>query len=758
MRRPLACAGLVFILILLIIQLIKPEGDETLPFDDGETIRISGELVRIEKKTKEDGIHTIWYLSVPDIDDMLICYMSDVTADTALGAGVCVRGKVSYFTHATNPGQFDMKDYYDICHICAALMNAEVVSVDVSHISPYKRLLGRLSVVSMNIGMLADLCFDVDDASVIRAMLLGDKSAMSPDTKSLYSRNGIAHILAISGLHISMLGMALVTLLKKCRVPTGVSAVAAIVLMIMYGLMTGMAASAMRAVIMFSLRMLADIVHRTYDMATALVVAAVLVLIEQPAYLFYTGFQFSFGAIAAVMLILPALEDVFPKIFSGCVAINIVTLPIYLHNYYYYPILSVVLNLYIIPLMSVLLGLAIIAVAGCALWIPLGKILAIPAHLILLIYEYSCKLADMVSWNRYVTGKPLTSMTIVYVVLVALVIALGRYQTRLQIMMNLLFCCIMLTFNPATGVSVTMIDVGQGDGIYITDHCGRDILIDGGSSDVSDVGTYRMAPFLYSQGVLSIDALFITHLDADHYNGSLELLEDGGKSMPRIEALYFTSSSVIMGEGTLTSEIISEAGPSEHVGNAAYESLVRAAADNGIPIYVVSTGDIFSAGALEFTCLYPDSACLGEDTNNESLVLDMKYVTGRSLFHRHNLESGDMNADGDEIHFIFTGDIGGEGEDAMCEYLPDVVTPDDTVILKVAHHGSRFSSSDMFLDEVGADIALISAGRDNSYGHPHAELLERLNRRNIPYFNTADHGAVRVDICHGTIRVTGFTD
>ena len=725
MRRPLACAGLVFILILLIIQLVKPERDETLPFDDGEILRLSGELVRIEQKTKDDGINTIWYLSVPEVEDMLICYM-DSTEDIPLGARVSVRGRVSFFTHATNPGQFDMKDYYDICHISAAMMNVEVLSVDCSHISPYKRLLWRLSIFRMNIGALADLCFDEEDAAIIKAMLLGDKSAMSPDTKSLYSRNGIAHILAISGLHISMLGMALVTFLKKCRVPAVISAGTAIVLMVMYGLMTGMAASATRAVIMFSLRMLADIVHRTYDMATALVVAAVLVLIEQPAYLFYTGFQFSFGAIAAVMLILPALEDVFPKIISGCVAINIVTLPIYLHNYCYYPILSVLLNLYIIPLMSFLLGLALIAVAGCALWIPLGKVLAIPAHLILLIYEYSCKIADKVSWNRYVTGKPLTSMTVIYVVLVTLVIVLGRYQTKLQIMMHLLFCSVMLTFNPATGVSVTMIDVGQGDGIYITDHCGTVILIDGGSSDVSDVGTYRIAPFLYSQGVASIDALFITHLDADHYNGSLELLEDGGKSMPRVEALYLTSSAVIMGES----------------GNEAYESLIRAADSNGIPVYTVTEGDKFSAGVLEFTCLYPDCSCLGEDTNNESLVLDMKYPI------RH----------GDEVHFIFTGDIGGEGEDAMCGYLDDIVDPEDTVILKVAHHGSRFSSSDMFLDEAGADIALISAGRDNSYGHPHTELIERLDQRNIPYFNTADHGAVRVDIRHGTIRVTGFTD
>ena len=114
-------------------------------------------------------------------------------------------------------------------------------------------------------------------------------------------------------------------------------------------------------------------------------------------------------------------------------------------------------------------------------------------------------------------------------------------------MMHLVFAGIMLTSRLRSGVDITLVDVGQGDGIHITDNCGTDILIDGGSSDVTDVGTYRIGPYLYSQGVSQIDAAFITHLDADHYNGILEMLVDGGVSMPHIDTLYLTSSSVMMG-------------------------------------------------------------------------------------------------------------------------------------------------------------------------------------------------------------------
>ncbi len=744
MRRPLATIGLFFILFLLILQLFFPSEPGDYSGFDGDTVSVTGTLSRIEYKKKGDQLRAVWYLSDVDFDpmapadpdtghvlsvpdkDMLLCYPDDGSSDTVheLGSILTVLGRIRTFSSATNPGQFDMLRYYDMSHIAFSLTGAKVISADSSHLTPIWLLRDRLSHIRTNIGLLCDMCMDEDDSSVIRAMLLGDKSAMNPDTKSLYSRNGIAHILAISGLHISMLGMALVTVMKKIRIPAALSAGTAIALMIMYGMMTGMAASAARAVIMFSLRMLADIVHRTYDMATSLVIAAVLLLIEQPAYLFYSGFQFSFGAITAVIMILPLLEDVFPKLLSGCISINVITLPVYLWNYYYFPLISVVLNLYIIPLMSILLGCAILAVGGCALYIPLGKLLSLPVHLILSIYEWSCRISDLMPVNRYVSGKPGVVNIILYIAVVSLVLLFRRYQTRLQVMMHLVFACIMLTLRLRSGVDITLIDVGQGDGIHITDNCGTDILIDGGSSDVTEVGTYRIGPYLYSQGVSRIDAAFITHLDADHYNGILEMLNDGGLTMPHIDTLYLTSSSVMMG-------------------GEAYDALVEAAESGHTEVCTVRAGDVFHTGELTFTCLYPDSSCHGEDTNNESLVLDMEYGGIR---------------DNRPIHMLFTGDLGGDGETALTKKIGQYIQPDDYLILKCAHHGSKNSTYEPFLDAAGPDLVLISAGHDNPHGHPNTETLDRLDERNTPHYCTIDHGALDVHIIGSEVTVQPYTN
>lgn len=720
MRRPLAGAGLVFVLILLLIQLLMGDRVTDYSYYDGRTITVSGRLMRIESRLKDGVITWIWYIKDTDISekDSVMCRMSQEYPEAVLGSFVSIYGKAGCFSHASNPGAFDMADYYDCMRVAFSLNGAELTGYDASGLNPYWRMRGGLQRIRHNIGILCDLCFNDDDSPVIRGILLGDKSLIDNDIRDLYSRNGIAHILAISGLHISMLGMGFASLMKKCRVPISLTNITVILLMIMYGLMTGMAASACRAIIMFSLRMIAQVIGRTYDAATALVIAALMLLFEQPAYLFYSGFQFSFGAIAAVLLVIPVLEDVIPKPVAGGVSVNVITLPIYLYNYFFFPVLSVLLNFIIIPLMSVLLGCAIIALAGCALYIPLGRLLAFPAHLILLIYEYTCRICDLIPWNRFVTGKPGTLQIILYCLIVGGVLLFRRYQTGLQIVMHMLFAGIILTLNLHFGISVTLIDVGQGDGIYITDHAGSDIMIDGGSTSEKSVGEYELMPYLYSQGVASLDGVFITHMDADHYNGIVEMLTDNGLNGPRIDCLYLTSSAA--------------AGDSD-----AYRLIREAAESGGIPVEIITQGDLYVSGKLELECLYPDASCRGADTNNESLVMRLRY--------------GDVN-------MLFTGDLGGDGELALDELIRSSMRPEDTLILKVAHHGSKYSSLDGFLDLAGPDLALISAGKDNSYGHPHAELIGRLEERGIPWFNTADHGAITVDIRGGSVKVSGFLD
>ncbi len=758
MRRPLAVAGSCFILVLLIIQLLFPAGLPDYSSIDGKHITVRGVLDRIEHKQSDGQVRTIWYVKdvqiyahgmstgtdetdtpgpnnvaadgyeaeIPD-KSTILCYMDEDVPKMPVGACVVLSGRVRNFESARNPGQFDMKKYYALDHIIFSMTAVNITSVDTSHITLLNRLKNRLSVIRDRIGAMCDLCFMPDDSSVIRAMLLGDKSAISPDMKSLYARNGISHILAISGLHISMIGEAIVLLMRKARIPRSVSSITVVILMVMYGMMTGMAASAFRAVVMFSLRQVAELVHRTYDMATALVIAACLVLIEQPAYLFYSGFQFSFGAITAVLLILPVLSEVLPKLVAGGAAVTVVTLPVYLYNYYYYPVISVILNLYIIPLMSVLLACAIIAIAGCAVYIPLGRLIAIPVHLILALYEWSCRISDLMPYNRFVTGQPSAAAIAVYVLIVGSIIFFSGKLANMQIILGMLFACVMLTTNLRTGIDICLIDVGQGDGIYITDNCGTDILIDGGSSDVSDVGTYRIGPFLYSQGVSEVDAAFITHLDADHYNGILEMLSDSGTTMPHIKALYLTSSSVKMrGE--------------------AYDALVEAAAAGHTEVYTVTAGDVFESGALRLSCLYPNNTCNGIDTNNESLVLDMEYAGS----HRP------LGASCRSVHILFTGDLGGEGETAVTEKLREYMDPEDLLILKCAHHGSKNSTYEPFIEASGPDLVIISAGIDNPYGHPNTETIERLDSHGIPHFCTIDYGELDVHIHGDEIEVIPY--
>ena len=140
---------------------------------------------------------------------------------------------------------------------------------------------------------------------MLKAMLLGEKSSLEEEIKELYQLNGLIHILSISGLHVSLLGMAVSGLLKKCGAPIWLRAPFAIGVMWCYGMMTGMGVSTWRAVFMFALHLLAELLGRTYDMLTALSLAALLMLAEQPLLVRHSGFLLSFGAVVGIGIVLP---------------------------------------------------------------------------------------------------------------------------------------------------------------------------------------------------------------------------------------------------------------------------------------------------------------------------------------------------------------------------------------------------------------------------------------------------------------------
>ena len=210
-----------------------------------------------------------------------------------------VEGKFRPFAQATNPGEFDAAAYYRVSGQQGRLMKASCLA-ESSGFSAFRETLYRCREY---LSLLLDACYPEKEASIMGAMLLGEKATLDEGIKSLYQQNGIIHILAISGLHLSILGIGFHKLLQRMYVPKPVNIILSLALMYCYGTMTGMGISIVRAFVMFGMKLCADLCGRTYDLLTAMTTAALLILVEQPLYLTQSGFLFSFGAVCGICLL-----------------------------------------------------------------------------------------------------------------------------------------------------------------------------------------------------------------------------------------------------------------------------------------------------------------------------------------------------------------------------------------------------------------------------------------------------------------------
>ena len=428
---------------------------------------------------------------------------------------------------------------------------------------------------------------------------------------------------------------------------------------------------------------------------------------------------------------------------STSLAVNVFLLGPLLWFYFEVPPYSVFLNLIVIPVMPVAMGAG---VAGSALSLMSdaagGAVLQICGG-VLRSYEQVCTWAGMLPCNRFVAGKPDAPWIVVYYLVLAGLWILFKYiagkreqeeekrksgnkisnksrkPCRLPGCAILFFAAGMALvcrggFRLPDEAQITVLDVGQGDGIHIR-HDSLNCLIDGGSSDVSSVGAYRLEPYFLSQGVDALDYVFVTHGDDDHISGVREMLENqtfGVKIRNLVMPLLEYQDEKLIG-------------------------LAQAAAKNGTRVTVMDPGDKITTGAAEeekgmvLTCIGPESGLEVEPGNETSLVLDLSFG---------------------EFDMLFTGDVEGSGE----ESLISSGLLRDYDILKAAHHGSKNSGTEEFLQITAPEYAVISAGKDNRYGHPHAETLQRLNDAGGTVYSTQDNGAVMIRSDGVTMTISGF--
>ena len=419
-------------------------------------------------------------------------------------------------------------------------------------------------------------------------------------------------------------------------------------------------------------------------------------------------------------------------------------LPVMLYYYFEFPLYSLLLNLLVVPLMSVVLGAGIAGSALSMLWAGGGMGILQVCKGILWVYERACGMSMELPAARIVTGQPGNIwMAAYYIILLGGCTAgLASIRSRKQnekggcknskrgkeetgnirretcfvrtvmVVLPAVFCLTCACSHGKRGeLQVVMLDVGQGDGLYIRTPSGRHYLIDGGSTDVLKMGTYRIEPFLKSRGVRELDYVFISHGDADHINGVEELLENQAMGI-RIHTLVL---------------------PEEQVLDEALLELAKKAENCGTKAATIRKGQQVQDGGMTLTCLAPAADYGGEIGNASSMVLALKYQ---------------------EFDMLFTGDVEGDGETALTE--SGLFPKCD--ILKVAHHGSRNSTSDAFLEKADPAIGFISAGRNNRYRHPHQETLERLRQLGCRLFSTQDCGAVTVKTDGSKMEMEGYLE
>lgn len=712
---------------------------------DGDTITVQGKVQRREERESQGKVlyrgesaaqagnlqavsetqQFIYYLTATQVSKGgsvypsfgILIYSSD--GQYQPGNILKVTGRYVPFQISRNEGNFNEKRYRQ-SRKWEFKVYADTITRISAHENKYAIVLADLR---RNMREVFASVMKREDAGVMANITLGEKSLMDEGIKALYQDAGIAHILAISGLHVSILGMGMFSFLRKIGVPMKWGALSAAGLVFSFGMFSGMEVSTMRAVCMFALLMAAQVLGLSYDSLSALSFSAAVQLWENPFLLEYAGFLFSYGAVfgAAVVwkLIREAGEE--RKMEKGfwkksvvnmgntiglSVCIQLVTLPLSMYFYCEISVYSVFVNACILPFMGVLLSLGLLGgMLGMADPM-LGAVVLKPAEGILVYYESICSGAGKLPNAKFITGRPSVEWMIVYAAVIGICLYLVWHRGKKRYLAGAVVALLCLLLFPAKhGFEIDVLDVGQGDGIFIQNDNGEHFFVDGGSSDVANIGEYRILPFLKSRGIRAVKGWIVSHADADHISGLVELLQQGYP----VESLIFAE---------------------DMVRDDAMESLLAQAERAGCEILYVSAGMEFGSGDVVFTVLGPGEGS-GEDRNASSLSLLLEYQGFQG---------------------IFTGDIGAEQERELLE--EGMLLPYGKVdFYKAAHHGSDHSNSEAFLETVSPRITVVSCAEKNSYGHPGKEAVKRIKAAGSRMFLTMKQGQIRVRPEEGGVRV-----
>ncbi|HET6528416.1 MAG TPA: DNA internalization-related competence protein ComEC/Rec2, partial [Balneolaceae bacterium] len=625
-----------------------------------------------------------------------------------LGDRMKFRATVYPLKGQRNPNEFNYKSYLASKGIHAQAGINDILNIEENH-SIWRWTFFRQKVLDV-----IDHNFSEETAPLAKALLIGYKNELGRETKTAFSRAGLSHIMAVSGLHVGFLlapFWLLIPFFWALKYGRQIGLVLLIVLLFFYAGLTGFSASVMRASLAGGFLMYGRLFHKIRDSKNLMAVAALIILLLNPDSLFSVSFQLSFAAEYIILLIAPVIFHRLPNWIqfrwygapvSAVIISFVVQLGLFPMLAWYFGEFSIVgplANAIVLPFLGLVVPYALIL-------LPVGMIFPQATHLLNLpvdwffsglnwfvhfssSWEWSWMQANInglmffVIWTAvifFIAALPVPKIRWKFLAVLLLVLCLGQSYKLIQKLQS-------------PTLKITVLDVGQGDAALVKTPLGKHFLVDAGRWQPGyNSGKYVIIPHLKSLGIKKLDAVFLSHPHADHIGGMIELIQ----TIP-IDTIY---SSGMNYDSNL------------------FKTYRRAARQNHIPIIDLQAGDHVSIDPSIRIFVYGPAANASSNINNHSLIFELVYGS---------------------TEFLFMGDAEKSQERHLIANYPKLT---DTDFLKVGHHGSRTSSNSLFLRQATPEIATVSLAKSNRFRHPNQEAIRRLRATGTNLHFTSLEGAL----------------
>ncbi|MGC8594231.1 MAG: DNA internalization-related competence protein ComEC/Rec2 [Candidatus Kryptoniota bacterium] len=662
------------------------------------------------------GRDSLWHR----IDGEIIVYPSRVL-NTHRGDILLLRGKVLGPGGPRNPNGFDTRSYYELSGIAGRIY------VDSHGLIFFVRNVTVFNVTGKIVDRIRDYMRRTikslmrgEESELARAMVIGERGGIGFQSNEYFMNTGTIHILSVSGLHVGFLTGILMTVAAFLRIPHRTRFFVISPFLFLYGMIVGMTPSIERAIIMAVVLLFGIFLQRNTNLLNSLGFAALVILTFKPYELYSPGFQLSFAAVMSIVFfykkIINIMQFKFPSInerpfvhflLSMVVlsfAASLGTVPLITYYFRRISTVSLLANILIVPLAGLFTSmtftfLLLNPLSSCAASIYASASQGI-GFCILKVNE----LLGGFPFSRIIIADNRILFVVLYILWIVLTISFGgKSLLKKSVFGVLLGVDLILIFsisNSKPGATVYILDVGQGDSIFIELPDGRNLLIDAGMRfGKNDVGGKVVVPFLKRMGVERIDYFVVTHLHSDHMGGAASILKN------------FTIGQFLFPDQSTKSKNWSEA--------------YKIAKNCGIRMRNVACGTILDSGNMyRIYVLHPNKHYVGNEGvsfsrkfNNGSIVL--KIYVGKSTI-------------------LLAGDVEKKVEHELMQAFGPFLRSD---VLKVSHHGASTSSSEPYIGTVYPKYAVISVGSGNKFGHPSYQVIESLRRIGTYVWRTDSSGA-----------------